>query len=375
MVEALLAAAQTQSFSITRLSSLAELEAELAGDGGQLPVDALLLDLGLPDGDGLASFQRASHLLPETAILVLTGTDDRGMALAAVAGGAQDYLVKGNHDGPGLAKAIAFAIERKSIERRVRVGEASVARMRQVASVAQLAHSTASELQPAIELAMESGLSAGRALSALQEAMAAASPHLDPALRARVVGQQQATPDAFKSLLDALSLLQETANSLRLLGETAGLAPAWVDLHHILRRVLMLTQARWRPRMRVTTRLAFELPLVVCDPAGIEMVVTELMKNAIEAFERVGRTDGNLVISTGCDQPWVWMRVSDDGPGVEPALRPRLFEVFNSTKPLGQGGVGLARVRNVLEGAGGSIAIEHRDPGTDVLIRLPAPAA
>ncbi len=370
MVEAMLKQAAGDSISLTRVSSLFELEREAALE---VPV-GLILDLGLPDGDGLTTFQRAAHLLPETAILVLTGSDDRGMALAAVAGGAQDYLVKGSHDGPGLAKALTFAIERKSLERRARAGEAAVARMRQVFSVAQLAHGTALELQPALELAFDSGLAAGRSLSVLQEALAQTGSQLAPALRERLDQEQQSVPEALKRLLDALSLLQETSRSLRLLGETAGAAPAWIDLHHVLRRVLMLTQSRWRPRMRVTTRLAFDLPLVVCDPSGIEVVVTELIINAIEAFERVGREDGSIVISTGCDQPWVWMRVADDGPGVEPGLRPHLFEAFTSTKPLGKGGVGLARVRNVLEGAGGGILIEHRDPGTEVLIRLPAPA-
>ena len=88
--------------------------------------DVMILDLGLPDSAGLETFKRASTAMPDTAILILSGTDDSGLALTAVAAGAQDYLVKGATDGAVLAKAISFAIERKALERQARAGERPV---------------------------------------------------------------------------------------------------------------------------------------------------------------------------------------------------------------------------------------------------------
>jgi PAS domain S-box-containing protein len=77
-------------------------------------VDVVLLDLGLPDAQGLEAVER---IRAQTAapIIVFTGLDDDAMALAAVAGGAQDYLVKGQHDGPLLLRAMRYALERQRL--------------------------------------------------------------------------------------------------------------------------------------------------------------------------------------------------------------------------------------------------------------------
>jgi len=78
--------------------------------------DATLADLSLPDAEGLAVVRavRAAH--PETALLVLTGRVDGELALWALAEGAQDYLVKGQHDGPRLATALLHALQRQRAE-------------------------------------------------------------------------------------------------------------------------------------------------------------------------------------------------------------------------------------------------------------------
>ncbi|HEU0101987.1 MAG TPA: GGDEF domain-containing response regulator [Mycobacteriales bacterium] len=78
--------------------------------------DAVLADLSLPDADGLAVVRavRAAH--PRTALLVLTGRADGQLALWALAEGAQDYLVKGQHDGPRLATAVLHALQRQRTE-------------------------------------------------------------------------------------------------------------------------------------------------------------------------------------------------------------------------------------------------------------------
>jgi PAS domain S-box-containing protein len=81
--------------------------------------DVLLLDLGLPDSQGLDTFWRAQRELPLEPIVVISGLDDEQVALAAVRGGAQDYLVKGRIEGQLLARVIHYAIERKRTEARL----------------------------------------------------------------------------------------------------------------------------------------------------------------------------------------------------------------------------------------------------------------
>ena len=66
-------------------------------------VDCALVDLALPDAIDLTAVLRLREAAPDLAIVVLTGLADRDRAVASMAAGAQDYLVKGEVDGPGLA--------------------------------------------------------------------------------------------------------------------------------------------------------------------------------------------------------------------------------------------------------------------------------
>jgi putative nucleotidyltransferase with HDIG domain len=79
-------------------------------------IDAILLDLSLPDSQGLDTLATMYPHTPAVPILVLTGLDDEAVGLEAVQQGAQDYLVKGQIDGQLLARAILYAIERKQVE-------------------------------------------------------------------------------------------------------------------------------------------------------------------------------------------------------------------------------------------------------------------
>jgi len=80
-------------------------------------VDVMLLDLGLPDSQGLETFTRLRNAAPGVAIIVLTGDSDAELAVRAVEQGAQDFLVKDRVGAAQLARAIAYALARKQAER------------------------------------------------------------------------------------------------------------------------------------------------------------------------------------------------------------------------------------------------------------------
>lgn len=84
--------------------------------------DVVLLDLSLPDEQGLATVTRTHAHAPAVPIVVLSGLDDEALASRAVREGAQDYLVKGRADGHLIIRAMRYATERKhaieALERR-----------------------------------------------------------------------------------------------------------------------------------------------------------------------------------------------------------------------------------------------------------------
>lgn len=79
-------------------------------------VDAVLLDLSLPDSSGIETVRQVRKGCPSIPIVVLTGVNDEKIALDAVRIGAQDYLVKGQNDSALIVRAVRYAIERKQTE-------------------------------------------------------------------------------------------------------------------------------------------------------------------------------------------------------------------------------------------------------------------
>src|SRR6476620_2824 len=93
--------------------------------------DCVLLDLNLPDANGIDALERIGRWDPSIPIVVLTGLNDEHFGVSAVASGAQDYLVKGRVEPETLRRSLLYAIERKRAEltavelqaSRIRAGE------------------------------------------------------------------------------------------------------------------------------------------------------------------------------------------------------------------------------------------------------------
>jgi serine phosphatase RsbU (regulator of sigma subunit) len=81
--------------------------------------DCVLLDLNLPGSHGLDGLRRILRADGSAAVCVLTGLDDEHLGVAAVAAGAQDYLVKGKVDGQVLIRALRYAVERRRAEQTI----------------------------------------------------------------------------------------------------------------------------------------------------------------------------------------------------------------------------------------------------------------
>jgi formate hydrogenlyase transcriptional activator len=104
------------SFHLIHLSRMSEAVGRLAKGG----IDAVLLDLGLPDAHGLESVRRAVAADPDVALVVLTGLNDDVLSAKAMEEGAQDYLIKGQTDELSIARFLRFAIERHRLQREAR---------------------------------------------------------------------------------------------------------------------------------------------------------------------------------------------------------------------------------------------------------------
>lgn len=104
----MLAKAKGASFRVETCDHL-KAGLERLAQGG---IDAVLLDLFLPDSEGIETFNRAHFAAPAVPIVVMSTLDDEQTALKALEKGAQDYLIKGQVDGASLSRSLMFAVGR-----------------------------------------------------------------------------------------------------------------------------------------------------------------------------------------------------------------------------------------------------------------------
>ena len=131
LLEEALAEVPTVDFALTHVKRLDEGLEYL----GARRFDAVLLDLGLPDSQGLETLRQLQVQHANVPILIMSGITDENIAVTAVREGAQDYLVKGTLNGAMLALTIRYAIERKRTEEKVKHGRAQLAEAQRIAQL------------------------------------------------------------------------------------------------------------------------------------------------------------------------------------------------------------------------------------------------
>ncbi len=117
----------SSQFKVACISRLSEALERIGTD----QFDIILLDLGLPDSDGLATLQAIRQKTHHVPIVVLTGNTDERVAMAAIQEEAQDFLIKGAIDKNQLTRSIKYAVERKRVEERLLTSERKFQRLSQ----------------------------------------------------------------------------------------------------------------------------------------------------------------------------------------------------------------------------------------------------
>ncbi|MFT3699017.1 MAG: ATP-binding protein [Kofleriaceae bacterium] len=152
-------------------------------------------------------------------------------------------------------------------------------------------------------------------------------------------------------------------------------APLLID--HVLEEMRDML-ARTLTGVAITFELeAGEGGTIIADRSQIEQVVMNLVVNARDACAADG---GNVVVRSRSDDQFVVLEVADDGPGIPPELRERVFEPYFTTKDQSADrgtGLGLATVLGIVEGHGGAIEIDSglSNRGTTMRMTLPAAGA
>jgi two-component system nitrogen regulation sensor histidine kinase NtrY len=175
----------------------------------------------------------------------------------------------------------------------------------------------------------------------------------------------ECTEMIIKSVDDLKNLVNEFSNFARM----PAIQPETNDLNRIIRESLTLYQEAHRGvQFKVT--MDAKMPMLMIDRDQIKRVLINILENAVAAMTE----HGTVTLSTFFDDvlKMAVISIADDGPGILPEDKPRLFEPYFSTKKGGTG-LGLAIVSSIVTDHGGFVRIRDNMPhGTVFVVELPA---
>jgi len=328
-------------------------------------VDLVLVDLSLPDSDGLDTLTRVQEHAPALPVVVLTGTDDEALGLEAVQRGAQDYLVKGQTPAALLTRAIRHAIERKQAQRKIRDLNADLERRvaertRELAAALDELKSL-DRLKTAFIDVITHELSTPLTVAGGMLALARRQVPDDGGKLASSLGTAARAVQRLQELLDQILDIAGTrdfATPLR----AEPVAPAEL-VHQAAAIVAPFVELR---RQSLDLDLPDDLPPVSVERGKIRDVLINLLMNAVK-FTPDG---GTIALAARRRDDAIEVRVTDTGVGIPESDLPHVFDRFfttfdtihHSTGSYEFGkrgiGIGLAIVKNFVEMHGGQVGVE-----------------
>jgi signal transduction histidine kinase len=196
----------------------------------------------------------------------------------------------------------------------------------------------------------------------------AAGPAADPALR------------WIAASLSAQSLAADLQESTRRMSDLVGAVKSYaymdrgelqeIDIREGLESTLTILGHKLKhTRIDVVRDYDDDLPRMTVHGSQLNQVWTNLLDNAIDALGE----DGTITITTLLDGGCVEVHVADDGPGIPPEVRNRVFDAFVTTKDVGKGtGLGLATAYQiVVDRHDGSLTVDSEPGRTEFRVRLP----
>ncbi len=127
-------------------------------------------------------------------------------------------------------------------------------------------------------------------------------------------------------------------------------------------------------RFAITKELSPDIPKIPISVLEIEQVLLNLLKNAAQAMYEAGTRNPQITLRTRCEQDFAVIEIEDNGPGMPPEIRKRIFEPFYTTKETGKGtGLGLSVSYSIItNNHNGRLEVDsHPDSGTCFTIWLP----
>ena len=338
--------------------------------------DVVLLDLSLPDSQGLVTLTRVLSNASRIPVIILTGLNDEAMALESLRLGAQDFLVKSRMAGDLLSRMIRYGIERKRTEEKLRKNaEDLAASNRQLTDFSEALQRANRQLK-----CLDEAKSKFIAIASheLKTPLAAVIGYLSLVLSGRMGALNEEILAALKHVKTAsdrlLRLVDDLLDISKIEMGQLKMDKAPFDLGGFLKEEMQVFQAQAKEyEISLEIKIGGDLKRVVCDKDRIRQVFDNLISNAVKYTPR----KGIIQIEAKNIESGVQIDFKDTGIGVRKEDEARVFEPFQHIQKAGlhgekSSGVGLAVVKKIIEAHGGKICLTSVEgQGTMFSVTLP----
>lgn len=331
-------------------------------------ITAVLLDLTLPDSSGIDTFHTLHEQFPLVPIVVLTGLDDAATGLAALIGGAQDYLVKGQPNNETLIRCLRYAIERNRIRLKLIESEARVSQL--VEELEFRVKERTAELERSNH---ELWQFAKVASHDLQEPLRTLEGYVN-LLSRRYHGQLDKNADEYIGFI-----LESTKTMAQLIQgvlahsniKTAHSHNEVINCSSVLDEALANLHSSIQEHQAVTTH--DNLPNIRASRSEITQLFQNLLANAIKFHKD---ETPRVHVSAEASNDTLLFSVKDNGIGIDEAHKDKIFDMFarlHSRQEYPGTGMGLAICKKIVESYQGDIWCESQPgEGTTFKFKLPA---
>ena len=308
--------------------------------------NVVLLDLGLPDSHGLDTLVVTRAQAPGVPIVVLTGFQDEALAVEALKGGAQDYLVKGQVDSKLLGRSMRYAIVRKATEEALLRQGVALARAEELQRSRQRLLAAQERVRRDIAAQLHDGV---------QERLLILKGNLQQLLKGTSSASE--TTKLLSEVVDGLNQVIEQqvgvlSRQLYPLTLSQGLVPTFLSLGD---------QFKAGPAVEVE----LDEELVRREKAGrdsvpeqVKLAVYRIAEEALTNVVKYAKAGKATVRLDASREGWLRLAVRDDGQGFDAKGSP--------------GGLGMATMQDYADAVGGECVV-HSAPGmgTEVTAMLP----
>lgn len=327
--------------------------------------DVILLDLTLPDSQGLASLKPLLKQAPSLPIVVLTHTNDDALALEAVRQGAQDYLVKRFMNTDVLVRSLSYAIERKRVAETLRQANADLElkiaeNSRQLAKAEELQHQQ-SEFVSMLSHDFRNPLNTILNSAGLLQAD---NLQLSEEKKLRLFQLIQVASKDMNRLLDEVLLVGQ--------GDVGRLVfnPAPLALRPFFQQLLEEAQVNASKHHQLLLIGGEGDREVLADKILLKHIGSNLLSNAIKYSPKGGK----IIVEINLDECLI-VRIIDEGMGIPPQDLQNLFQPFHRAHNVANipgTGLGLTIVKSCVEAHEGKMTVESEmGVGTTFAIALP----